>query len=211
MAILSQDDQRKIGRYTDQHGRKWSAVVEKRTGDPCSIIMPLSWRAPIMPPQNYIKLDPEVPGKIDILYDQWERDLIAADKDWVRRCHETGVELYKDAFNPNDPFNVAILNKIGARPHAPKITTPLRAEPLPGAAALPVQACKAGNLWALGLKGPNGETPKMPDLLHDFFIVAVESTPTFENVFESGFEPIEAEDAEPLPDFLRSATQARSA
>lgn len=213
MAIKSQFDQRKHVKYTDQHGRKWWAMVELRTGDPCSIIMPTDWSAPIMPPQNYFKIDPEIPGKIEILYDQWIRDLQKADADWVRRCHETGVELYKDAFDPKAPFNVAILNKIGARPRCPKTMTPLRAEPLPGAAALPAQACKAGNLWALGLKGPKGETPKMPEKLHDFFVFPKDEVPVFKDEFENEFETpqFEETETEELPSFLRSATQARSA
>ena len=220
MAIRSQFDQRKHVKYTDQHGRKWWAMVELRTGDPCSLIMP-TFVAPMIPPQNYLKLDPEIPGKIEIEYDRWERDMIAADKDWVRRCHETGVELYKDAFDVTAPFNVAILNKIGARPRCPKTVTPLRATPLPGAAALPVQAAKAGVFWILGLKGPKGEEPKMPERLHDFFVQAIDAVPVFTNEFEDANEfeatapepvapPAPQETEEALPAFLRSATLSKT-
>lgn len=211
MAIKSQYDQRKPAKFKDQHGRVWHTWVEKRTGDPCMNIMPKNWIAPVMPPQMYLKLDPETPGLVVIQYDQWERDLIDADTDWMRQCHEYGMKEYKDKFDPSAPFNIAILNKIGPRPHIPRAITPLHATPLPGAAALPVQAAKAGNLWALGLKGPNGETPKMPEQFKDFFIKPAKVVPVFTNEFEDEFEPATADADDALPDFLRPATLPRSA
>jgi hypothetical protein len=209
MPIRSQHDQRKAVKYKDQHGRPWSAWIELRTGDPCTIISPKGWTAPVMPPQNYLKLDPEVPGKLDIQYDQWEKDLVKDDRDWYRRGNEYGIQRFGEQHDADSPFNATILDKIGARPRVPKTVTPFH---LPaGAAALPVQAAKSGNLWALGLKGPNGETPKMPEKLAAFYTVSTTESPTFENEFEGAeaFEP--EQEHEPLPDFLRAATTARSA
>lgn len=219
MAIRSQHDQRKFAKYTDQHGRKWTSWIETRTGDPCAILSP-SFTAPIIPPQMYLRLDKETPGRIDVDYAQWARDLIAADTDWMRRCQEFGVLTYKDAFRPDEPFNTGILNQIGARPHIPRAVTPFREQPIPGAAALPVQACQAGNLWALGLKGPNGEEPIMPSRLHDFFIAKVAEVPEFINEFAEPApvkvapavpKPAPVNDLEVLPDFLRSATASKYA
>lgn len=208
---FSQMSQRKPAKYKDQHGREWHTWVEKRTGDPCMNIMPKNWIAPVMPPQMYLKLDPETPGLVVIQYAQWEKDLIDADTDWKRQCQEFGLQKYGEKFDPNEPFNMAILSKIGPRPHIPRAITPLHADPLPGAAALPVQACIAGNLWALGLKGPNGEVPKMPEQLREFFIKPEATRPVFANEFENEFEPATADADDALPDFLRSATLPRSA
>jgi hypothetical protein len=223
MPIKSQADQRKGAKYTDQHGRKWWASIEIRTGDPCSPIEP-SFTAPILPPQQYLRLDQETPGKITVAYDDWERDLIVADTDWFKRCHAYGIKLYKDAFDTTRPFNVAILEEIGARPHVPDLVTPLGVEPMPGGAALPVQACKAGNLWALGLKGPNGEEPKMPERLRDFFIRPITVSPSFDDEFVEpppaqvyaspapAFAVEEEEDTmAPIPSFLKPDTKPKFA
>lgn len=216
MAIKSQADQRRPAKYTDQHGRKYTTAIEIRSGHPCEPLTP-TFHAPIRLPPQYITFDPDTPGVLKIEYENCVRDFVEADKEWVRRCHETGVELYKDQFDPAAPFNVAILNKVGARPHLPGLVTPLRSLPLPGAAALPAQACQLGNLWALGLKGPNGETPTMPELLREFFVQAEKVMPVFENTFEDDFEPalvpapyaapvaVPAKAEHEVPSFLRSA------
>lgn len=183
MAIKSQYDQRRFQKYTDQHGRAWTAWIETRSGAPCTPVTP-SFASPIVPPQTYIRLVPDEPGKVFIDYPRWIAELRQADKEWQRRCHEVGIQLYKDQFNPAEPFNVAVLNQVGARPHIPAALTPLRALPLPGAAALPVLACQQGHPWALGLKGPNGEEPKRPPELDGFFVRVEDTMPIFATEFE---------------------------
>lgn len=214
MAITSQADMRRFQRYTDQHGRKWTASVENLSGHPCTPIQP-AFLAPIIAPQKYLMLgdgqDPDAAGRIYINYPLWIDELDYADTEWLRKCHETGTELYKENFDPEAPFNIAILNRVGARPHIPKGITPLRAKPLPGAASLPVHACQQENAWALGRNGPKGELAKMPAVLKDFFIAAEKKKP----VFETEWEP-EAEEAPKKrgnPDALAKyrATKAKEA
>lgn len=189
--IMSQDDQRRPQRFTDQHGRKWFACIEKESGHPCTPVQPI-FQAPVIPDQKYIELgdgeDKDMPGRVFINYTAWIDELDEADREWLRKCHETGSELYKDAFDPEAPFNIAILNRVGARPHIKKAITPLRAQPVPGAASLPVHACQQGNAWALGKVGPKGELPKMPAILKDFFTPKAKPTPKFETEFEDTVE-----------------------
>ena len=176
MGNWSQMHQRRHGRWTDQHGRKWWAQVEIKTGEPCDRLHADGWHAPLMPPPKYLKVDLENPGTVAVRYEAWVHDLKVANKEWVKKANVIGMELYKDQYDPDAPYSAAVLLKAGPRPHAVE----------------PVLAAKQGNKWVLGLLGPDGETPKMPAKLAQFFVKPVEYEPTFEDEYEDEAEPVVA-------------------
>jgi hypothetical protein len=184
--ITSQADQRRGYTYTDQHGRKWYAEIEKVSGAPCTSFQP-QFLAPILPPKKYVREDPVIPGRVVIHYNEWIKVLQTRDQEWFREAQIVGAAEHKENFDPNAPMSQTILNKMGARPRVPRCITPLRS-PV-GDAALPAIAARGkpgeqGNLWILGLLGPNGETPKQPASLAPFFVRPDFVLPTFTDEFE---------------------------
>ena len=178
--IQSQMDQRRPAKYKDQHGRPWFAEVEKSTGQPCIPIQP-EFVAPILPPKKYVRTDPEIPGRVTINYAAWINELREADRVWWREAQIVGAAEHKEHFNPDAPFSQTILNKMGERPRVPRCKTPIRSKV--GDAALPVVACLRGNAWVLGLKGPQGQEPKMPEPLVEFFRKEMDTLPEFADEF----------------------------
>lgn len=63
---------RRYQRFRDNHGRRWGAVIENKTGDPVGNIEPVGtkadglWRAPWMPAQKYLKLARDEDGAIEV-------------------------------------------------------------------------------------------------------------------------------------------------
>lgn len=188
--ITSQADQRRAVKYTDQHGRRWFAEVEKSTGQPCIPLQP-EFVAPIVPPRKYVKTDPEIPGRVVINYPAWIKDLQEADTAWWRDAQIVGAAEHKEHFNPNEPFSQTIINKMGERPRVPRCRTPIMSNR--GDAALPVVAASQGNAWILGLKGPQGQDPKMPAKLEPFFAKPVTVYPEFADDFGDDVEPVAVE------------------
>lgn len=120
----------------DQHGRKYAATLEKKTGTPVAQgPRPDGWRAPWIPSQEWFRYgeDEQNPMRFRIDYDGLLADRIAS--------HE-GYQAQWDAWasangwDPKDPeFAGRIIAKVGKRP-------------LP---VEPILAAMAGNKYILGL------------------------------------------------------------
>jgi hypothetical protein len=185
----SQEHQRRYQTFRDQHDRLWGGSVEIKTGHPCTPLKPWApangrkWRAPLMPPQGYIRPHPTESGRVVILYDAWITELETAHKEYQRKCMTAGIELYREQFDPAKPVSPAVIAKVGP-------------PPLP---VEPVLAAKQGHPWVLGLTGPNGETPKMPKDLAPYFTKVEPVERTFAVEFETAYEDEPAEDVTSTP------------
>lgn len=165
-----QDLQRKYKRFKDIHGRQWGAVTEIKTGDPCGLLEP-HFSAPWLPPQQFMRYDGE-DHVLRINYDALIAERTRARKAYFEKGKRYGFEKYGALFDPSKPFTEEILLHLGP-------------EPLPYEPAI---AAKQGNRWILGLKGPNGETPKMPEKLAKWFTKPVVKEEVFEDTFEDELE-----------------------
>jgi hypothetical protein len=134
----SQRNQRREGGqfFRDQHGRRYHAEIELKTGHPCGPLVP-SYRAPLVVPQQYLTLsnDPENPTRLTINYTAWESDARAARRDWEQEGRSRALKMYGDAYDPRKPFGQDVLDIIGPAPSAVE----------------PIIAARQGNSWVLGL------------------------------------------------------------
>ncbi len=130
----SQRNQRTSTDFTDQHGRKYHANIEVKSGDPVGLIEPL-FRAPLMPHSHYLSRVPRRPYDVVIDYDRWKADVRTAWAEWQQAGRQTGMKLHGSAYDPNKEFTGDILDIIGPAPQ--------RLEP--------VLAAQQGNRWVLGL------------------------------------------------------------
>jgi hypothetical protein len=134
----SQRNQRREGGqfFRDQHGRRYHAEIELKTGHPCGPLVP-QYRAPLVVPQQYLVLsnDPENPTLLTVNYTRWESDARAARKDWEAEGRSRALKMYGDAYDPRKPFGQDVLDIIGPAPSAVE----------------PVIAARQGNSWVLGL------------------------------------------------------------
>lgn len=136
-ADQGQPSTRRPGTFTDQHGRVWSAPVEKSTGYPVGAIKPRGWRAPWIPPQG-----PEVfvfskdnPTVFTINY---EFLLSQRVKDLEEKLAERQSAAVVRGWDPSDPEKQEALDKI---------TGPMEGLNRPEIIA----ACIQGDKWILGL------------------------------------------------------------
>jgi hypothetical protein len=83
----SQADLRRPQYMNDQHGRRWFADIEKRSGYPTGVIRP-RFDAPWYPDQSALKIDPDTPNDIRIDYDA----LLAERLEGHREYHARAVE-----------------------------------------------------------------------------------------------------------------------
>jgi hypothetical protein len=133
---FSQLSQRTVGAiFRDQHGRRYHATIEKRTGHPCGLIEP-QFQAPLMPPQMYLKVgtNPERPYDMPIDYESWERDARAQHTEWTDAARKISRHLYQDKYNPNEPFTREVRDLMGDA----------------GQPVEPIIAARQGNAWVLG-------------------------------------------------------------
>lgn len=168
--LADQSLQRRYQKWKDQHGRRWGGNVEISTGHPTGQLEP-QFSAPLMPPYQYIRFDDENHALV-IEYDPWIADLTRKRKEWVEKGKRYGFEKYGGLFDAAKPFSEEVLLHIGPPPQPVE----------------PVLAAKQGNRWVLGMLGPNGEVPKMPDKLAPFFTKPVVKEERFEDVYEDEFE-----------------------
>lgn len=148
-----QIDDRKLRVYTDEHGRKWEAIISKKTDHPVSPLKPRGWRAPVkggQTPDRYIRFstDDENVNQVTIDYDQ----LIGAYKDafteWRGELVRRGRQMLGTEFDADNP-SPAVLDVVGPQPFPWQYW----------------QACRdpqaLGHAWALGL---DDERPAWADL-----------------------------------------------
>lgn len=118
----------------DQHGRKYSAVIEKETQCFTGQLIPL-FRAPVMPPPTRIQPTSEL-GMVYINYDAWLTET---------RTHRTH---YREALRAIADSKYA--DKAGEAMENPTPQMLMMAGPAP-MSDKPILACKAENRWVLGL------------------------------------------------------------
>jgi hypothetical protein len=167
---FSQAKQRRNQMFRDQHGRKYFASIEIKTGDPCGVIEH-QFDAPLRVPAMYLEKsrDPERPYDLHINYTRWKSDIRAAREEWERDGRDKSRKAYGTAFDPSKPFTPEILEQIGPAPQAVE----------------PVIAAEQGNSWVLGL------TTKIDPRLYDFFADEIEKT---KPIAEPDFRDLDAEE-----------------
>ena len=161
--------ERRYQRWKDQHGRRWGGNIEISTGHPVGQLEP-QFTAPLLPPAKYVRFDDENHGLV-IEYDPWIADLTRAKREYVEKGRRYGFEKYGGLFDPNKPFTEEVLLHVGP-------------PPLP---VEPVLAAKQGNRWVLGMLGPNGEVPVMPDKLAPFFTKPEVKEEVYEDRYEDQY------------------------
>jgi hypothetical protein len=135
--IKSQADQRRNQIMTDQHGRRWFAVIEKASGHPTGRVSPEGWRPPhpkLVAPMKFMKFRADDPAHLTINYDRWILELEQANRQWDENRIRLGRLVHGSAFDPTGPTPIELTVLLGPRPMSP----------------LPVLAMKQGNRWALG-------------------------------------------------------------
>lgn len=151
--LIDQNDLRAYGKFSDQHGRKWGAVIEKKTQAPCSGLSlrterPVLVRPPIIPPQKYVRVSDITSREVKIRYNQWLEDVDQAWEEWNRFLYEQAFDLYKDAAADEvEKMPPALRYRVGkSRPIAREV----------------VLACRAEDPWVLGF------TDERPDWADEF-------------------------------------------
>lgn len=149
--VKGQEESRRAEHFIDQHGREYVANVEKETGDPCDVLVPLytaplgpDWFAgQLIPPAKYRQMVPHhlrarKRYQVEINYVQWLQDLDDRQHDFEQKLHDFargaakgGADIQKIVSDPPP----VIRDLIGAPPFPPIIL---------------VEAMRAGNQWALG-------------------------------------------------------------
>lgn len=143
-----QPSERRSQRFTDQHGRKWSGVIEIKSGIPTGALRPLDFKAPLQVPQEFIRYDKLEPNSVRIDYAEWIASLEEARRQWDRKLVSRAQKLFGEDAGKN------IKNP------PPQLLQAVGPEPKP---VEPVQAAAAGNNWVLGL------TPIKPKWAKKFF------------------------------------------
>lgn len=143
---FSQADQRSYRVFTDQHGRKWGADIEKKTQHPCGPMAPM-FQAPMFPAQKFLKVTDAAAGLITIDYDAWILELQQAHLDYLAWAREEAFKMFGEmgtkALEDRHP---GLMARVGEAP-----------EPVER-----VKAAKAGNRWVLGIPMPDGSPAPRP-------------------------------------------------
>lgn len=128
--VPTQADKRRNQIMTDEHGRKWFAVIEKSSGYPTGLVQPLFQVADpqLIPPPKYLMFPPDEPGRILIDYVSWEADHRERQKEWDK------LRIQLTNLLPGGAANPAIAQEMGPTPMSWKV----------------IRAMKQGNRWALG-------------------------------------------------------------
>lgn len=131
----SQARTRRSQRYTDDHGRKWSASIEIRSGDPTGLIQP-NFTAPWYPDQAYLTQDADDRSKLHIDYAGMLRSRLEAHEEYHRQAVEEATSrswtISEEEGKP--VYDRKLLQIIGPPPRAIE----------------PVIAAMQGNSWILG-------------------------------------------------------------
>ncbi len=130
----SQADDRRGQNLWDQHGRKYHASMEKKSGFPVGAIQ-LLVSAPLEPDQKYLVLDPDNPAALTIDYPQWIRDRQVANQEYHTLAIEVNTANNWSPLKEGEPYPKHLIREIGK-------------PPLP---VEPVVAAAQGNKWVLGL------------------------------------------------------------
>lgn len=131
---LGQPSTRRSARFIDtNHGRRWSAIIDKRSGGTIGKMQPLGWRAPWMPDQSFFRFSEDDPTRFTIDYQAMLDSRLAAHEQWNAEFRSTAL---KRGWSPDDPEKMnSLIELIGPKP-------------LP---VEPIVAAMQGNSWILGL------------------------------------------------------------
>lgn len=154
--IKGQEENRRYEEFADKHGRLYGANVEITTGDPCEVLKPCGWTAPLLPWAKGFLIPPEDPQilkmvprrerarrgySIEIDYKVWLEKWDASMERWQKRLRDYALAMTKGqsqvtAFElMQNPTN-ELLVEVGPKPFPPREF---------------IVAAAAGNRWALGL------------------------------------------------------------
>lgn len=199
--VRTQADRRKHAAFTDQHGRKWFAVIEKDTMHPAGAITPKGWLEPegcIVPDCYKTFPDLQDPFMIVIAYDEWITALEVAEEDYHSRAatsaafmhpDDSGASLFRMSDN-GDVYIAPALKRMVGKPPAPVDL---------------VRAMRSGNKWALGLLNPaTGNPYPRPSWAEKFVPVVAVEKDQFPDADEfpddEGFEDAGQSEAAEFPD-----------
>jgi len=151
---------RQFWQMEDQHGRTWGGEFDMRVqpnpGCVSAGLYPDHWRAPLMPPPQYQRIEWQAHRKggprMVIDYQRWIDEQARAVENWENGLHKLGHVRQGDAYNPERP-SPALLAEMGSKPRPVE----------------PIRAAQAGDPWVLGLKQPNGAAYPMPDWAIPYF------------------------------------------
>jgi hypothetical protein len=143
--------------YYDQHGREYSTMQDKETGDPAAPLTPTTWKAPfpsLFPPAKYQTFAPNRPGFVKIDYDRWIIDNSEANTEYKTWVLQVARQQFGAAALQKIQENDADLRRLAGPPPA---------------SVEVIKAMKAGNKWALGLLRPDGTRYPMPPWAADLW------------------------------------------
>jgi hypothetical protein len=171
-----QQKARRYQQYTDQHGRRWGAVIEIKTGHPCGPWEP-KFDAPWLPATEYLRIRPDheaQPWAVVIDYDTAIADLKEAKHRFDQLCIARGIELHGDRFDETAPVSNAVKQIVGNPPKPWE----------------PYKACKDGNGYLLGFRPFDARQPGDVTLHALLAPVVRREEPTFgDQSFEDLEEP----------------------
>lgn len=194
-------DRVRVGTFRDQHGRTYSTMVDKETGDPAAPLTPVSFRAPfpaLYPPAKYQTFPRDQMGVMVIDYDQWIVDLSDAWKGYREEL----------LFWARKEFGGAAIRAVEeGHPKLRELAGP------PPASVEFVRAMKAGvSKWVLGIAKPDGSRYPMPPWAADIVdTLAVhesyDGTGVLTDVNPDDYRDVEDEDAYAVAQRYAAASQ----
>lgn len=167
-----QEARRLRRKYTDMHGRTWSAEVDVKAEKPdaCSPFEPLvydtagnclgQWTAAYLPDQKYLSIDPADDRLLKIDYDRALRDLETAHEDWRKDLVRYATQMYHDeetVAKVLDAPTQLLLDLCGPKPMHPNV----------------IKAAMVGHPWTIGhpgklVKGRWQVAAKAPDWAEEY-------------------------------------------
>jgi hypothetical protein len=152
---MSQTNSRRYAHFIDQHGRRWGAVIEIRTGHAVGAFEPDDFRAPVLPPNRHIHHVANDPVAIRIDYEGWVAESRRARLEYERRVREVATRLSAQG---------QVERMLAERP--PELLDIVGSEP-DVVDPLVIQAAKAGNPWVIRFEGdmPSAARAYFPGLV----------------------------------------------
>ena len=125
------------GICTDQHDRKWSCLIDKRSGYPVGFLKPHGWSAPFRPPQgtNYFVFSKDEPNRFRINYEAMLEERLQAEKE--HNDDREGKAVVR-GWDPNDPEKQDALDRIAQKRKTKAVPKEV------------IIACMQGDPWTLG-------------------------------------------------------------
>lgn len=132
---------RRYSTFTDQHGRKWGALIEVKTTHPCGPVellqrTPAGNPPPYVPDIQHLRFSDTEFGTVRIDYDAARSDRVRTVEQWTEFATKVAHQLHPESAgehiaNPGP----AVLSIVGPKPEGPEF----------------IDAARQGNKFALGL------------------------------------------------------------